>query len=65
MNPPIPTKPCFICGELTNETQSKKGIAHMFCFQNEFEITKRVLDGVQDYLLNGDQTIENPVGILG
>lgn len=33
MNPPIPTKPCSVCGKLTNETHSKIGVACYDCFQ--------------------------------
>ena len=32
--PPIPTKPCFNCGGLTNETQSIFGVGHDWCFRN-------------------------------
>jgi DNA-directed RNA polymerase subunit RPC12/RpoP len=32
MNPPIPTEPCFKCGEPTSATQSIGGVACYNCF---------------------------------
>jgi hypothetical protein len=32
LNPPIPTMPCFACGIMTNETQSRYGVGHHRCF---------------------------------
>ena len=32
MNPPIPYGQCFVCGKLTNETQSVHGVGCFKCF---------------------------------
>lgn len=36
MNLPIPTRPCFSCGEPTNETQSAYGVGCHACFKAAF-----------------------------
>lgn len=31
-NPPIPVRPCFRCGKLTDETHSRFGVGHYHCY---------------------------------
>jgi hypothetical protein len=38
MNPPIPAVPCFLCGKITNETQSVFGVGCMPCYKKEAQI---------------------------